>query len=124
MSGCRVTNPTHCWLSAVFGGSRSREIAYGALFLASDESSFMTGQPLIVDGGATAQYGPAIVISLPGRRRPFRAAAERPVVGQRGLAPICPRLPCISPRPRLGLTRQVSSESGYARRLSTTYSDL
>ena len=31
------------------------EIAYGALFLASDESSFMTGQPLIIDGGATAQ---------------------------------------------------------------------
>ena len=34
---------------------RPREIAYGALFLASDESSFMTGQPLIIDGGATAQ---------------------------------------------------------------------
>ncbi len=31
-----------------------REIAYGALFLASNESSFMTGQPLILDGGATA----------------------------------------------------------------------
>ena len=34
---------------------KPREIAYGALFLASDESSFMTGQPLILDGGATAQ---------------------------------------------------------------------
>ncbi len=33
---------------------RPEEIAYGALFLASDESSFMTGQPLIIDGGATA----------------------------------------------------------------------
>ncbi|MGC1800056.1 MAG: SDR family oxidoreductase, partial [Solirubrobacterales bacterium] len=29
------------------------EIAYGALFLLSNESSYMTGQPLIVDGGLT-----------------------------------------------------------------------
>jgi NAD(P)-dependent dehydrogenase (short-subunit alcohol dehydrogenase family) len=32
-----------------------REIAYGALFLASDEASFVTGTPLFMDGGLTAQ---------------------------------------------------------------------
>lgn len=35
---------------------QAKEIAYGALFLASDESSFVTGTEFMVDGGITATY--------------------------------------------------------------------
>ncbi len=34
---------------------RPEDIAYGVIYLASDESSFVTGSELVIDGGSTAQ---------------------------------------------------------------------
>ena len=45
------------WITATPLGRRGEpeDVAYGVLFLASDESSFMTGSELVIDGGFTAQ---------------------------------------------------------------------
>jgi len=59
-----ATNPTQAMLQElVYPLGRAgtmREAANAALFLASDESSFITGHALMVDGGMTAQLQDAV----------------------------------------------------------------
>ncbi len=34
---------------------KAEDVAYGVLYLASEEASFVTGSELVIDGGSTAQ---------------------------------------------------------------------
>ena len=45
----------HIALTPLGRGGRPLEISFGALYLASDESSFVTGAELVIDGGYLAQ---------------------------------------------------------------------
>ena len=56
-SGEAVADAREMWIALTPLGwiAPPEAIAYGALYLASDESSFVTGSELVIDGGMTAQ---------------------------------------------------------------------
>jgi cyclopentanol dehydrogenase len=45
-------------------GGRPIDIAYGALYLASDESTFVTGTALVIDGGLTCQPQDSLIYRM------------------------------------------------------------
>ena len=45
-------------------GGRPIDIAYGALYLASDESTFVTGTALVIDGGLTCQLQDSLIYRM------------------------------------------------------------
>ena len=52
------------WIYPLRRAGTSREVAYAALFLASDEASFVTGAALMVDGGLTCQLQDSVGYSV------------------------------------------------------------
>ena len=54
--GYRMMGRGHVALVSMGRFGEATEIARAALYLASDESSFVTGATFLVDGGITAAY--------------------------------------------------------------------
>jgi len=50
-----ATREDRIWRTPLGRIGTSEDIASGVLYLASDESSFVTGSELVIDGGYTAQ---------------------------------------------------------------------